>query len=302
MVLDTWMLAGSVAKLLSLMAAAGVIGGSFSLGLAQRLDIGWQPALENYLLISAVTGLLATALFFLIQVGAINQSGIRGMLDTQMASIIGQSGLGSAAGLRVLGFCSVLPAWYLLRQRSASSGLIYGSASFLLIFVAVSLLCTSFALTGHTSTLALPVRAAIALHVLAAFLWVGSLYPLLSMSTTADLPRVQRLMRSFGTSALLIVAVLLLSGIFMLTQLLHSFAELTATDYGQVLLLKLTGVSALLALAGINKLLLVPQLTAGNSAGKLRASIRMEITVALFILAVTTWLTSALGPSALQGS
>lgn len=297
--LDIWTLAGTAAKLLILLAAAGVIGGSFSIGLAQRLAFGWQPAVGNCLLVSAVLGLLATVVFFLVQVGAVNQSGIGGMLDQQMGLILAQSSVGAAAGLRLFGFASVLAASYLSRRPGANGVLSYGKSSFLLLGLAVSLLAISFALTGHTSTQAWTVRAAIALHVVAAFAWVGSLYPLLRLSTSADLLQVQKLMRAFGTSAMLIVAALLLSGIFMLTQLLQSFSELLATDYGRIMVLKLTGVTALLALAGINKLLLVPRLTAGNSVAKLRASIRLEIIVALFILAVTTWLTSAVGPAAL---
>lgn len=297
MTVNFWELAGSVGKWLGLLAVAGVIGGSFCLGLAQGLGFARLSTLLRYLLASAVLGVLAAGWFFLVQVGAINQDGVVGMLDTQMAFILAQSSLGHATGLRLLGFLSVMLAWYLFRQhRETGTGGLYNKGGFLALAAATVLLGVSFALTGHISTLAPLARTLVVLHVLAAFLWTGSLYPLLHLSTVADLPKVQRLMRCFGTSALLIVAVLLLSGIFLLTQVLHSFSDLFATDYGLTLLLKLAGASCLLALGAINKLLLVPRLTARNSASLLQASIKMEIVMALFILAVTTWLTTAVGP------
>lgn len=296
---DFWELAGSAGKLLSLLAIAGVLGGGFILGLAQRTGFRRQPVLLSYLLASAVFGLFSTLLYFLLQVGAINQSGIAGMLDTQMALIIAKSDLGLAIGSRLLGFLIVIPAFWLFRQhrKAIKSGDRYHQNGFLVLAVAVILLCGSFALTGHTSTLMPLARTAIVLHVLAVFLWIGSLYPLLHLSTAADISLVQRLMQHFGTCALLIVAMLLVSGIYLMMQLLQSFSELMSTQYGRALLVKLTFVACLLALAGLNKLLLVPRLGKENSVTLLKASIRLEIVAAICVITVTTWLSSGIGPT-----
>ncbi len=296
--IEIWQLAGSVSKLLSLLAIAGVVGGVFSIALVQLLDFPKQAKLLSYMLASAVLGLLASLLFFLVQVGAINQNGVAGMLDPTMASIMAQSSLGHVTGLRLLSFASVFLVWflYLRDQHLASQRQYYTKTAYLLLVAVIGLLVISFALSGHLSSLSMLAQTAIVFHVLTVFLWVGSLYPLLQLSTVTDLPKVQKLLRCFGNAALFIVALLLTSGIYMLTQLLPSFSAVVGTPYGLTMLLKLTGVSCLLALGALNKLLLVPRLTSHNSTRLVQTSIRMEIILALLILLVTTWLTTALSP------
>ncbi|HEY0962286.1 MAG TPA: CopD family protein, partial [Pseudomonadales bacterium] len=142
-------------------------------------------------------------------------------------------------------------------------------------------------------------QLALVLHVLAVCLWIGALYPLLQLSRSDDIARIQQLMRRFGEIALGIVAVLLVTGVFLATQLLDAPGELLGTPYGRVLLLKLFGVYALLMFAAMNKLLLVPRLVSAQSAAlrQLQKSIRAEWIVALLVLAVTSWMTSVVGPA-----
>ena len=301
---NSWELFGIASKWCSLLAMAGVIGGVFSLGLAQYVQLPRVPVLVKYVVASAVFGICMTLIFFVIQVGAINQTGITGMMDRQMGAILLQSSLGHALGLRVVAFLLVIINWLAFWQyaRYANASHAYKKATYLVPVIAIVLLGISFALTGHTSALPLWARAAIVLHVLAAFLWVGSLFPLLRLSSTGEssageLLAVKRLMQCFGTVALWIVGVLLLAGASLLTLLLESFNELITTNYGSTILLKLTGVALLLMLASVNKLFLVPRLTQRNSVLRLQASIRMEIAVAICVLAITAWLTTAVGPA-----
>lgn len=88
---NPWAMASMAAKLLSLLGIAGVVGGSFSIYLAHSTGFGREPRLWRYLLFSAVLGLGATLVFFLAQVGAINQAGLAGMLDVDMALILTQA-------------------------------------------------------------------------------------------------------------------------------------------------------------------------------------------------------------------
>jgi putative copper resistance protein D len=282
-----WIWASSASKMLGLLAMAGVTGGSFSLGLAARLQMAQGGKILRYVCASAVLGLFAACLFFLVQIGALNQAGIAGMFDRTMIGIIGQSSLGYAAAVRALCFaCIAVAALWM-----------HGRARTFVFAAAIVALSFSFSLTGHISTLSYAARLGIVLHVLAAFLWVGSLYPLLRLSVVEGLADVKRLMVLFGNLAVVIVGVLLLSGVLLLTQSIGSFEELFTTAYGRAFLVKLSGVVALLWLAAANKLLLVPELTTTNSARRLRLSIRMEILVACFVLAVTAWLTTVIGPA-----
>lgn len=285
--MNYWIWASSASKLLGLLATAGVTGGTFSLWLAARLQIAQDGKVLRYVFASAVLGLLAACLFFLVQIGALNQAGLPGMFDRTMIGILGQSSLGYATAFRALGFAGVAVAALWMRGRARA---------FVLVGT-IAILSFSFSMTGHISTLSYVARLGIALHVLAAFLWVGSLYPLLRLSVVAGLTDVKRLMVLFGSMAVYVVGMLLLSGIFLLMQSIGSFEELFNTAYGRALLVKLSGVIALLALAAANKLLLVPGLTTTNSAPRLRLSIRTEILFACFVLAATAWLTTVIGPA-----
>lgn len=292
---NAWALAGMAMKMISLLAMAGVIGGNFMNCLAQRVKFTHQPELIAYLLITPLLGLGSSLLYFFVQVGAVNQAGATGMLDWNMATILAQTNIGYVTGLRALGFSISLIAWTFLFKRSGTRQA--STMAVVVYLIAMVFLGGSFALAGHVSTLALAARIAIVLHVVAVFLWIGSLYPLLRLSTEKDIVKVQDLMKLFGAAALMIVAILLVSGIFLLTRLVPTLSDLLTTPYGQTLLLKLVGAVCLLALAGINKLRLVPRLTVLDSSSLLQTSIRSEITIAAFVLAVTTWLTTAVGPA-----
>ena len=294
MTVGIWELTSLVTKWLGLLAVAGVVGGSFVTTLAHKLRFPVQPALRIYLQASAVLGLLATPLYFLLQVGAVNQNGVAGMFDPVIGSILLQSGLGQVMGLRMLGFVLVL-GWLL----QAAAVHVRQRAELVAFASSALLLCASFVMTGHISTLNAGARGLLALHVLAVMLWIGALYPLLLFSRRPERVQVQKLMRIFGTLALGIVAGLLLSGLYLVAQVLQTPSELWSTPYGRTLLLKLTGVCALLLFAAVNKLVLVPKLLLADTRAALRRSIGMELGVALVVLAVTSWLTTVTGPAGL---
>lgn len=281
--MNTWELASSASKLLVLLAMAGVTGGAVGLALAGKHSLPQGCAILRYIAASAVVGFLGAALFFLIQVGAVNQQGLAGMLDGLMISILIQSDLGVSLGLRLFGFsCAAVASLWLS-----------GHPRNIVLASAVAILVYAFSVTGHVSTLSYLAKGGIALHVLAAFMWVGALYPLLHLSAANGALDVKRLMRLFGEVAIYVVGVLLLSGCFLLTQTLGSFGALFTTDYGLVVLAKLSGVLVLLGLAAMNKLVLVPRLHTATAARRLRLSIKTEMLMALLTLAVTAWLTTA---------
>lgn len=96
-------------------------------------------------------------------------------------------------------------------------------------------------------------------------------------------------MEQFGRLAVVVTALLLISGGFMLTRLLESFGELTGTAYGQSMLLKLSAVAGLLSLGALNKFFLVPGLCNANGVRRLKRSIVLEMTIASLILVVTAY-------------
>lgn len=103
-------------------------------------------------------------------------------------------------------------------------------------------------------------------------------------------------MKKFGEIAVAIVAVLIISGIYLLSQLLGSVEELFTTAYGISLTAKLVGVAALLLLAAANKFRLVPGLQKSSGETKLKRSIMLEMLVALSVLVLTAFFTTLVGP------
>jgi putative copper resistance protein D len=290
----SWEIWSVALKWAVLAATAGAIGGSYVLALARKvgLDATRQQLLRRQLYVCGIVGFKATVLWFLLQIGAVNRSGIGGMFDMALGKILLQSSVGDALSLRLAAFLWL--ALYSLRTITMNSTPRSEAAVHVIIAL---ILCSAIGQTGHVSTLESFPRAVLSFHVLAVFLWIGALYPLLRLSSMPDLPKLQGLMQAFGTQALGIVAVLLLSGVFLATQLLDSLSELLTTAYGRVLLLKILGVYGVLMFAAMNKLLLVPRLVDSGSALALQKSIRMEWIAALLVLAVTSWLTTITGPA-----
>ena len=296
--ISVWNLASAVSKLASLAGTAGVVGGFFALGLARTFSSATRHRLRIYVLFSAVLGLAATIVFFLVQIGAINQQGFAGIWDIQMGRILADSSLGQSTGLKLLAFLlfALSATLVSLRDRRAM-GQVWKAALICIVAIALILLSASFLLTGHVTELGVLPHVAIVLHVLAVFLWIGALWPLLFFCTQLQQQpqELQKVMLLFGAIASGIVAVLIVSGVYFLSQLLDSWSDLIGTAYGRGILFKLSGVSLLLSLAALNKFRLVPQLERAGGTRNLARSIRLEILVALAILLITAVVTVVIG-------
>jgi len=297
--MSSWDLAGLASKFTGLCAVAIVVGGGFSIWLDVHMGNPFRRRLLSYVLVGAIAGTVSACLFFLIQVGAINQAGVAGMWDWPMAKILATTGLGYATGLRVLG-CVMAAGSAVVLSRSAHTIMRrrLGSVSIAALFtVQCALMVFSFPMMGHVANLGMLAQAALIVHVLSVFLWIGALYPLWQLCTADANATTHRTMVRFGEIAKFILIALIASGTYLIFELLSSFRELLDTAYGQSLLFKLIGVTGLIALAGLNKFLLVPDLQKGSAAvTRLRRSIQMEMLVALAILALTAYFTTAVGP------
>jgi copper transport protein len=97
-----------------------------------------------------------------------------------------------------------------------------------------------------------------------------------------------------ATVALLSVAA---AGIVMAIFVLDSFGDLTGTEWGQILLLKLGAVAIAATLGAYNHFRLLPRLEAGSDdpdvEAQLRGNLVAESIVLLFVVVVTAWLVAA---------
>lgn len=277
---------------------ATVVGGIFSLYLARRLERAATEQIKIYMLAGSALGFAAAAVFFLIQIGAINQQGLGGMLDWQMGQVLAQSSLGYGTVTRLGAFlltaCAVQMFVTFRGESKRGIGL---RVSQLLFTFALAALASSFLLTGHVTSLGMAAHLAIALHGITVFLWIGALWPLYSFCTSVsiDTDALQSVMVEFGNFAAGIVPILIFCGLFFLYSLLESWHEIYTTPYGRGMLVKLAAVSVPLFLGAIYKLRLVPALKAPFGHSLLARSIKIEMALASLILATTSYLTVVIG-------
>jgi len=94
-------------------------------------------------------------------------------------------------------------------------------------------------------------------HLVAITIWLGGLLALaVSSSAALASPEGGRLVRRFSMASAIAVPVIVASGVAQALKLAGGIADLTETDWGRLLLTKVTVVVALLALAGVSRWLL----------------------------------------------
>jgi putative copper export protein len=142
----------------------------------------------------------------------------------------------------------------------------------------------------------------VGVHLAAAAFWLGALAPLSIHARRGETRKVGALAVRFGQVAIAGVGVLLAAGVGVLWILLGHVSELWNSAYGRLACTKIALVACLLALAALNKLRLVPRITAGDASavGSLRESIRAEMIVAMLILMATAALTTLAGPPGME--
>jgi putative copper export protein len=214
-----------------------------------------------------------------------------GMFDGSLIHMAWQAGAGRTNGIRAIGL--------FVAALGVSSYRVPWWA-----FCGASIAATSFAWTGHARSLdpnVIPILL-ISVHLLGVAFWVGALTPLLIISRDNDFSRIAAAAVRFGGAALFAVGGLIAAGLGLLGMLLGDFAALWSSSYGRYVMLKLALVGCLLCLAAFNKLRLTPRLLAGDPGAlrSLRISIRLEVLLALLIMAVTAALTTLEGSPALD--
>jgi putative copper export protein len=213
-----------------------------------------------------------------------------GMLDGSLLHMTWQAGAGRDSSIRAIGL--------LLAAVGAWSGRPAWPASF-----GAAMAATSFAWTGHARLLAPDVAPLIlGVHLMGAAFWLGALISLRCVARDGDMPRLAHATARFGVSALYVVALMMAAALCLLSMMLGGVAPLWSSGYGRIAMLKVGLVAILLCLAAFNKLRLTPRLLAGDAraAGSLNISLRVELLLAVLILAATAALTTITGPPALD--
>lgn len=302
----SWELAILLSKFVAYISFVSLTGGLFVLLLSSRRNpqglvvIEWSAnariPLVRVLLAASGFGTLAIILFFLLQVGQVNQNGLAGMVDGFMIGLLAQTPIGSGAALRLAGILLIGLLLIIYRGKLTGASSPTLPTTLVLMWCLGLLLCgAGFSVLGHVANLDLLAQLLIGIHVLLVGMWIGALYPLLLLCRTEPASAIAPLMKRFGDYGWGVTLGLIVAGGYLLTQLLGSLGELYTSPYGRLLSLKIVLVLCLLALAALNKFRLVPALYSAGSR-PLQRSIKGEMCLALVILVVTVVLSTVVGP------
>ena len=160
-------------------------------------------------------------------------------------------------------------------------------------------LTAAIAWTGHAgSTLGELGKlhlAADALHLVAAASWIGGLVPLALLLAAvrrhAGASLARDATRRFSMLGIVSVATLMATGIVNTWILVGSFHALLATEYGQLLMLKLVVFAVMLVFAAVNRFWLTPQLAVSSATERdalrqLTRNSTIEIALGFVIFAI----------------
>ena len=159
----------------------------------------------------------------------------------------------------------------------------------------------SFGFDGHTVSKGPRLLHAIVniVHVAAGSVWFGGIVGLVVVafirrrSGGSVTPLVVRF-SSVATVALVAVA---LAGVAMSLMILDRIGDLTGTDWGRLLLVKLAAVGAAAGIGAYNHYVVVPALERGGSnaamAPRARTTVTIEAVVLLFVVVITVLLANA---------
>lgn len=299
-IISSWELLSVLSKVLIYLGAASALGGAFCL---LNYNDGRRATLRRVLgmhLAGALLGLQAVAAAFLAQVGTASGNGLLGAFDRDMAGLLLGTQLGELSLFRAVGFAILIGSglfFYqtMVLQTRAPRRLFYQRLFAVNAFGFIFLLL-SFRFGGHVSVQSLSVQFALAVHFTMFALWIGALYPLFTISRTNQVAELKVSLERFSKHAVVFVSLLLLSGLALMVSLIHSTAELFTTAYGRALTLKILLVIGLLGIAGMNKFIIVPRLLLQNDVAQFQRSVSLEIAVAVILLLLTAYLSTALGP------
>lgn len=278
------------------LALSGLVSAALGLLISQRktfntsLSLTFKDSLKTYFRFSLMLFLGASLGYFWIRVGAFAEEGFAGLLDSLMISILYDSGLGKALNYHLL--AALFATLFYIANH-------YFSPFWIRLFLLISMLTSialSFSFTGHTADFNLLEKSLLSLHILIAFLWLGSLYPLYQLVRLEKPDSVKNALESFGYYASYAVPLLLIAGLCLVYLITDFSLALLMTYWGGFLLAKLAIVAAILALAAWHKYRLVPDYLAALGSVKMAKSLRVEIYLGLGILAFSAVLSTLVSP------
>jgi putative copper export protein len=252
----------------------------------------WLPRVhERVRLLAVRSAWIGFALVILYELsGRVRLVGdLGGLIDASLQGVLLESPLGTPTAIRAVDLLCMASGCLTWRRRGAIVALL-GSA----------LVVVSFAFMGHTAEGEQRWLTAVALivHLVVVAFWFGSLLPLYLARRHEDLAINGQLIERFSYVAFRIVPAIFIAGLLLAAVLLPSLASLR-TNYGLLLMSKVAGFTALMAIAAYNKHRLGPLIKAGRQTALTlfgRVVLAEWVTIAV-IVAVTATMTGVFSPT-----
>ena len=283
--MDVWIIINPILKALLYVASFGSVGSFlFSLHFGKQLS-EQQQSYCNYLSHkSTLIGSVITLLMVLSVAGNLggDLASVIDMLMLQLA-IESKSGVGYLTAFA--GFAVMLIS-HNLKANANVVGLIIGSIAVLF----------SFTLAGHSQLGGVFTQFLLMVHLFGIAFWLGALLPFRWICLQDNTNNLGELAHRFGVFAMLYVGLLLGAGLGYAYILLGELSLILTTSYGNLLLIKMLLVVALLSLAALNKFKLVPSLEKNHLQGvrQFQSSVNLEIILVLIILIGSSLLTTSM--------
>ena len=282
--MDVWIIVNPILRVF-LYAASFLSVGTFlfNLHFSKYLTVVQKSYCDHLAFKTALVGSVISLLMFFSVAGSLG-----GDISSVIEPLMLQLALESKSGVGFLtAFISfmVMSTAHRLRGHANRFGLLVSSAALLL----------SFTMSGHSQLGGFPSQLLLMVHLFGIAFWLGALFPFHWMCLQPDTHNLSIVAHRFGVFAMGYVSLLLSAGVGYAYLLLGNFSHLT-TQYGNVLLLKIVLVAALLSLAALNKFKLVPSLEPRwtPNVRQFQRSIQFEIAIALIILTASSLLTTSM--------
>tara|TARA_B110000483_G_scaffold240429_1_gene320994 strand:+ start:1729 stop:2598 length:870 start_codon:yes stop_codon:yes gene_type:complete len=283
--MDVWIIINPILKALLYVVSFGSVGSFlFSLHFGKQLS-EQQQSYCNYLSHkSTLIGSVITLLMILSVAGNLggDLASVFDLLMLQLA-IESKSGVGYLTAF--VGFAVMLIS-HNLKANANVVGLIIGSIAVLF----------SFTLAGHSQLGGVFTQFLLMVHLFGIAFWLGALLPFRWICLQDNTNNLGELAHRFGVFAMLYVGLLLGAGLGYAYMLLGELSLILTTSYGNLLLIKMLLVVALLSLAALNKFKLVPSLEKNHLQGvrQFQSSVKLEIILVLIILIGSSLLTTSM--------
>tara|TARA_E500000331_G_scaffold241016_1_gene231418 strand:+ start:49 stop:918 length:870 start_codon:yes stop_codon:yes gene_type:complete len=283
--MDVWIVLNPILKVQLYVASFGSVGSFlFTLHFGKKLFEQQQSYCDNLCHKSTLIGAIISLLMILSVAGSLGGD-LASVIDFLMLRLAMESKSGVGYLTAFSGFSIMLMA-HNLKIKAKRVGLFIGSI--VVIF--------SFSMAGHSQLGGVITQALLMVHLFGITFWLGSLLPFRWICLQDDTTNLSGLAHQFGILAMGYVGLLLSAGFFYAYMLIGELSLIFTTSYGNLLLIKIIMVCALLFLAALNKFKLVPSLEKSPLLGvkKFKSSVQLEIVLAFIIVFASSLLTTSI--------